>query len=174
MTLPALSCVRERHFKRKVIDFMKLLLPSLLVLAAIGQPAIGQTAGAAAQDSGQADPAWLAKCMEENGSTLGMAKCMVDHRTALQEQQQTLLKRIRGKLAGQGPEGTDYKAAAASFAEAQKHWEAFIAADCDIVGSVFGYGTAQGLAGEDCTINHYRARNDQLRELDANYLTPGG
>lgn len=153
---------------------MKLLLPSLLVLAAIGQPAIGQTAGTIAQDSGQADAAWLAKCMEDNGSTLGTAKCMVDHRMALQQQQQTLLKRIRGKLAGQGAEGTDYKAAAASLADAQKHWEAFIAADCDIVGSVFGNGTAFGLAGEDCTINHYRTRNDQLRALDENYLTPAG
>ena len=153
---------------------MNLLLPSLLILAAAGQPASGQTSRAAAQDSGQADPAWLAQCMKENGSTLGMAKCMVDHRSALQEQQKALLTRIGGRLAGKGPEGTDYKAAAASLAEAQKHWEAFIGADCDIVGSVFGYGTAQGLAGEDCVINHYRARNEQLRELEANYLTPAG
>ncbi|KMS56622.1 hypothetical protein V474_14020 [Novosphingobium barchaimii LL02] len=131
-----------------------------------------------AEELGKDDPGWTAQCVKqaeqegEGTGTLVYARCMVEHRERLQAAQTALVGRIGRVLAGKGPEGTDYKAAKSGFAEAQRHWTAFIGEDCAVVGDVFGYGTAQGLAGEECLIAHYTARNQQLRDLEANYLNP--
>lgn len=122
------------------------------------------------------DPAWLAQCVkkaeaEGEGTTLGWGHCMVDHREALKTAQAGIVARIGKALEGKGPAGTDYSRAAASFAEAQRHWTAFAEADCGIIDDVFGYGTAQGLAGEDCVIAHYQRRNEELRELEKAYFS---
>jgi uncharacterized protein YecT (DUF1311 family) len=151
---------------------MRIALPSLLAALWL-LPAPSVLAAEPARD----DPAWLKTCVKQaedagEGGTLGQAHCMVEHRDALKAAQATLVERIGRTLAGKGPDGTDYKAAAAEFAQAQQHWTAFVGADCGIVGDVFGYGTAQGLAGEDCVIAHYIARNAQLRALRENYLEP--
>jgi uncharacterized protein YecT (DUF1311 family) len=122
------------------------------------------------------DPAWLAQCVkkaeaEGEGTTLGWGHCMVDHREALKTAQARITSRIAKALEGKGPAGSDYPRAAASFAEAQRHWMAFVDADCGIIDDVFGYGTAQGLAGENCVIEHYQRRNEQLRELEKSYFS---
>ncbi len=116
------------------------------------------------------DPAWLERCQKEAGGMIGQEECMVDHLSALAGVQAKLVAHIDVLLAGKGEDGTDYKAAAAGLAEAQRHWRAFVEADCDIIGNVFGSGTAQGLASAGCWIDHYRQRNDELRELEADYL----
>jgi hypothetical protein len=148
-----------------------------LLLAGQALPAMAMVPAADPAKQGPAmdDPAWLAQCVkkaeaEGEGTTLGWGHCMVDHREALKAAQVRLVARIGKALEGKGPAGTDYPRAAASFSEAQRHWTAFVDADCGIVDDVFGYGTAQGLAGEDCVIAHYQRRNEELRELETNYL----
>lgn len=119
----------------------------------------------------EADADETLECVDTGeGGNLAIARCMVEHRLALVKAQDILLKRIGDILAGSGPQGTDYKAAAVSLGKAQESWSVFVDSDCAIVGDVFGYGTAQGLAGESCVIDHYTIRNDQLQELEDSYL----
>ncbi len=141
---------------------------------------VGQVVPAAAvvpaSDPAMDDPAWLAQCVkkadaEGEGTKFGWGHCMVDHREALKAAQARIAARIGNALEGKGPAGTDYPRAAASFAEAQRHWTAFVEADCGIIDDVFGYGTAQGLAGEDCVIAHYQRRNEELRDLEKAYFS---
>ncbi|WP_043979680.1 lysozyme inhibitor LprI family protein [Novosphingobium sp. P6W] len=144
-----------------------------LLLAVEAMPA---AAIVPASDPAMDDPVWLAQCVkkadaEGEGTTFGWGHCMVDHREALKTAQARIAARIVKALEGKGPAGTNYPRAAASFAEAQRHWMAFVDADCGIIDDVFGYGTAQGLAGEDCVIEHYQRRNDQLRELEKSYFS---
>lgn len=146
-------------------------LLSLSVGLTLGQPAQAQSEGS--QDS-EAEattdaPEGLGSC---DGTTLEMARCYVLYRESLVETENGLLNRLYQALAQSGPEGTDYAAAAASLRTAEEHWRAYMRADCDIVDSVFGYGTALGLAGEDCVIRHNEARNEQLRDLEHDYLQP--
>lgn len=129
-----------------------------------------------ASDPALDDPAWLAQCVkkadgEGEGTTFAWGHCMVEHREALKAAQARLIARIGKALEGKGPAGTDYPRAAASFVEAQRHWADFVDADCKIVDDVFGYGTAQGVAGEDCVISHYQRRNEELRELETSYFS---
>lgn len=149
---------------------------SLTLLAALCAAPAMAAAPAPAGKLTKDDPAWLSQCAKQaeangEGSTLGWGHCMVEHRQALEAAQGALVARIGKALAGKGPEGTDYKAAAAQFSQAQQHWSAFVAADCGIVDNVFGDGTAQGLAGEECVIARYVARNEQLRALEADYFS---
>ena len=142
-------------------------LAALLLLAGLTPaPASAQT------EPAKDDPAWLATCTEANSGTLGYAHCLVEHRTALAETQSALLGQINAALAKGGPAGTDYTAAAATLADAQKHWKALVSADCDVIADVFGHGTAHALAGESCVVDHYVSRNAQLKELKDGYLTP--
>lgn len=143
-----------------------LLLAGLTPQLASAQTQVAQMAPA------KDDPAWLKAYTDSGSSTLGYARCLVEHRTALTEAQSALLGQINAALAKSGPAGTDYTAAAATLADAQKLWEAFVGADCAIIDDVFGYGTAQGLAGESCVIDHYASRNAQLKDLKTGYLTP--
>jgi hypothetical protein len=139
-------------------------LAALLLLASLTpQPATAQT------EPAKANPAWLKACTDSGSGTLDYARCLVEHRTALTEAQSALLGQINAALAKSGPAGTDYTAAAATLAEAQTHWEVFVGPDCAVIDDVFGYGTAQGAAGETCVIDHYVSRNAQLKDLKAGY-----
>lgn len=141
-------------------------LAALLLLAGLtANPAGAQT------ESGKDSPAWLKNCTDTNSGTLGYAHCLVEHRTALAETQSALLGQINAALAKGGPAGTDYAAATATLADAQRHWEALVSADCDVIADVFGHGTAHGLAGETCVVDHYVSRNAQLKDLKDGYLT---
>lgn len=141
-------------------------LVGLLLLAGLTpQSASAQTKPA------KDDAAWLKACTDASSGTLDYARCLVEHRTALADAQVALLARINAALAKSAPDGTDYSAAADSLADAQRQWEAFVGSDCTVIDHVFGNGTAQGLAGETCVIDHYTQRNAQLRELKTGYLT---
>jgi uncharacterized protein YecT (DUF1311 family) len=159
---------------------MKRLFHALAALLAVGTLAGHQSAFAQAEEQEDkpqtrepptADPAWLGWCIEnEGGTTLADAPCYVRHREALTADQKVLLKRIEGRLAKTGPAATDYPKALTSLREAQQHWEAYTRADCDVLDYVFGAGTALGLAGETCIIDHYQARSDELRQLESDFL----
>lgn len=148
------------------------LLAVLAASPALAAPAHSKAAGAAlAKD----DPAWLDQCVEQaeaegDNDTFGWGRCMLAHREALEATQTALLARIDAHLASKGPPGTDYKAGAASLATAQRNWQAFVAADCGLIANVFGDGTAEGLAEEECVVLHARARNAQLRTFLDNYF----
>lgn len=149
------------------------VLTSLFALHPIS--AAAAPAAQAGSEIAKDDSRWLSRCVKQaqdagEGGTLGWGHCMVEHRDALKTAQGRLAAEIGTSLAGKGPDGTDYKAAAAEFGEAQRHWKAFVDADCTLVDDVFGTGTAQGLAGEDCVIAHYAARNAQLRKFRNDYL----
>ncbi|KMS51813.1 hypothetical protein V474_01890 [Novosphingobium barchaimii LL02] len=118
------------------------------------------------------DAGWLTWCINaRGGTTLADARCYVEHREALVARQGVLLKKIEATLSIKGPDGTDYAKAARALSASQKAWEAFMSADCDLVDNVSGfYGTAVGLAGEDCLITHYLARNAALASLQQDYL----
>jgi hypothetical protein len=118
------------------------------------------------------DSGWLTWCINtRGGTTLADAPCYVEHREALVARQGVLLKKIEATLSIKGPNGTDYAKAAHALSASQKSWEAFMRADCDLLYNVSGfYGTAVGLAGEDCLIAHYLARNDALAALQQDYL----
>lgn len=115
----------------------------------------------------------LDRCVEnEGGTTLSDAVCYVRHREAVVAAQDEILRRINSALTRPGPSATDYARAAESLRNAQEHWLAYMRADCDVIDDVFGLGTALGLAGEDCVIRHYEARNQELRDLEDGYLQP--
>jgi uncharacterized protein YecT (DUF1311 family) len=115
---------------------------------------------------------WLASCMKaKGGSSFADARCYVEYLDRLQNQQAVILKRIRISLSKTGPDGTDYKAAAVLLKASQRNWLAYINSDCQIVDHVFGFGTAQGAAGESCLIEHYEIRNNDLKDLEKSYLT---
>lgn len=145
------------------------LLLSLSLGLALEQPAWAQSQDSAESETATDDPAWPGSC---DGNTLEMARCYVLYRESLVETESGLLDRLYQALARSGPPGTDYAAAAASLRAAEEHWQAYMRADCDIVDSVFGAGTALGLAGEDCVIRHYESRIEDLRGLESNYFQP--
>jgi len=156
------------------MTMLRWALPAMGVLLAA--QALPAAAAVPKSEPAMDDPAWLTQCVKQasgegEGTTFAWGRCMVEHRDALKAAQAELVARIGKALEGKGPEGTDYKRAGAAFVQAQRHWTAFVDADCGIIGDVFGYGTAQGLAGEDCVIAHYQSRNEELRDLAKDYLS---
>lgn len=119
----------------------------------------------------QADDSAFGRCLEqENGSSLTDARCYVEERERLHDEQNRLLQRIYAQLAKPDRNGADYKAASVALRKAQAAWDAYVGADCAVIDPLFGNGTALGLAGETCTIDHYRARIAVLRALQRDYL----
>lgn len=114
-----------------------------------------------------ADESWMRQCIEEQGgSTVGYAQCVSQYQQQLEDEQTEILGRIRKLFASQAPEGANYKAAARSFNQAQKHWLAYVKSDCAVIDESFGEGSARGLAGASCVSDHYAARNVLLKELE--------
>lgn len=124
--------------------------------------------------SARADQSWLAQCAKEvsRGENDGSEpQCYAEHQARLTAAQKGLLDRLYAGLAAKtGPEGSDHAAAAKSFDEAQRHWLAHVQADCRVVAFVFGRGTALGLAGASCQIQHYETRNAALKEFAKTWL----
>ncbi len=139
-----------------------------MIAAAVGLFMTGTTGAIAAQ---RTDDAAFARCLgQENGSSLSDARCYVEERERLRAEQNQLLGQIYAQLAKPDRNGADYKAAALALRKAQVAWDAYVGADCAVIDPLFGMGTALGLAGETCTIDHYRARIELLRALRRNYL----
>ncbi len=138
------------------------------IIAAIG---LLMTAPPSAIAAGQADGSAFGRCLEqENGSSLTDARCYVEERERLREEQNRLLQQIYAQLAKPDRNGADYKAASVALHKAQVAWDAYVGADCAVIDPLFGNGTALGLAGETCTIDHYSARIALLRALQRDYL----
>jgi uncharacterized protein YecT (DUF1311 family) len=114
---------------------------------------------------------WLSQCLGEGGSDLSDAECYVEYTNRLKREQTGVINRIRNALSRKGPTETDYPKALALLNQSQKQWSSFVATDCAIVTEVFGGGNAVGFAEETCVIEHYRARNAQLKLLQADYLS---
>ncbi len=113
----------------------------------------------------QAEDGWLAQCQEEQGDTAaGQAECFAHYQNKLKNEQSELLTRIRALLSKPGPEGANYAAARRVLNTSQKHWLAYVKADCAVTDESFGQGTAAGSAGEACVNDHYAARNAVLRQ----------
>ena len=119
----------------------------------------------------RADGTVLTRCLDElGGSTVAMGECYGRYIASLKDEQAQLLARIRTALQRTGPEGSDYPAAALALERGQTHWLAYTEADCEVVGDVFGSGTALGLAGGSCEFAHYEERNRVLKLLLEGYL----
>jgi Lysozyme inhibitor LprI len=114
---------------------------------------------------------WLSQCLSEGGSDLSDAECYVEYTNRLKREQAGVIKRIRVALSQKGPSETDYPKAQALLNQSQKKWSSFVTTDCAIVTEVFGGGNAVGFAEETCVIEHYKARNAQLKLLEADYLS---
>lgn len=114
---------------------------------------------------------WLSQCLGEGGSDLSDAECYVEYTSRLKREQTGVINRIRNTLSRKGPTETDYPKALLLLNQSQKQWSSFVATDCAIVTEVFGGGNAVGFAEETCLIEHYRARNAQLKLLQADYLS---
>lgn len=138
------------------------------IIAAIG---LLMTAPPSAIAAGQADGSAFGRCLEqENGSSLTDARCYVEERERLRDEQNRLLQQIYAQLAKPDRNGADYKATSIALRKAQAAWDAYVDADCAVIDPLFGIGTALGLAGETCTIDHYSARIALLRALQRDYL----
>ena len=155
------------------LPLLAAMLPFTLATGAM-PPALAQDRAEPLETEPRGDaPEWLTWCVRtEGGTTLADAQCYVRHREALVAAQALLVDRIGAQLSRQGPDGTDYPGAMSALESAQSHWQAYVRADCDVVADVFGYGTALGLAGEECIIDHYLERNQVLRDLEEGYLAP--
>ena len=114
---------------------------------------------------------WLSQCLGEGGSGLSDAECHVEYTHRLKREQTGVINRIRNTLSRKGPTETDYPKALLLLNQSQKQWSSFVATDCAIVTEVFGGGNAVGFAEETCVIEHYTARNAQLKLLQADYLS---
>lgn len=114
---------------------------------------------------------WLSQCLGEGDSDLSDAECYVEYANRLKREQTGVINRIRNALSRKGPAETDYPKALLLLNQSQKKWSSFIVTDCAIVTEVFGGGNAVGFAEETCVIEHYRARNAQLKLLQADYLS---
>jgi uncharacterized protein YecT (DUF1311 family) len=114
---------------------------------------------------------WLSQCLSEGGSDLSDAECYVEYTNRLKREQAGVIKRIRTALSQKGPAETDYPKAQALLNQSQKKWSSFVTTDCAIVTEVFGGGNAVGFAEKNCVIEHYKARNAQLKLLEADYLS---
>lgn len=159
----------------RYISGSRLTLLLLLAVAAVSAvPAMAQVEESeeeAKPEPPKADVGWLKWCIDtRGGSTLADAPCYVEYREALVSEQATLLERIYKALAKKGPSGTDYEEAAGQLRAAQIGWLSQVNGDCDALSYVFGTGTALGLAGEDCIINHYLDRNAWLGDFEKEWL----
>lgn len=114
---------------------------------------------------------WLSQCLNDGTGDLSDAECYVEYTSRLKREQAGVIKRIKIALSRQGPAETDYRKALALLNQSQKKWLSFVTSDCAIVTEVFGGGNAVGFAEETCVIEHYRTRNAQLKQLEADYLS---
>lgn len=114
---------------------------------------------------------WLSECLAGGNSDLSDAECYVEYTNRLKREQAGVIRRIKTALSKQGPAETDYPKALVLLNQSQKKWLSFITTDCAIPTEVFGGGNAVGFAEETCVIEHYRARNAQLKQLEANYFS---
>ncbi len=153
------------------------LLPLVVGVAAItasAAPALAQgeeSEEAAKPEPPKADDGWLKWCIDtRGGTTLADAPCYVEYREALVAEQDLMSGRIYKALGRKGPAATDYAMAADRLREAQAGWKSQTDGDCDALSYVFGAGTALGLAGEDCIIDHYLERNKWLSEFEEVWL----
>jgi uncharacterized protein YecT (DUF1311 family) len=114
---------------------------------------------------------WLSQCLSEGSGDLSDAECYVEYTNRLKREQAGIIRRIKSAFSQQGPAETDYPKALALLNQSQKKWLSFVTTDCAIVTEVFGGGNAIGFAEETCVIEHYRARNAQLKQIEADYLS---
>jgi uncharacterized protein YecT (DUF1311 family) len=122
-------------------------------------------------ESGRKGDGWLSDCLrDQGGSRLADASCYSRYQEQFEFRQAKLLQKIQTALSRQGPDGTDYAAAARLLDISQRDWKSYADTDCEIPSKVFGEGNAQGLASGECIMAHYEDRNEKLKELKQSYL----
>jgi uncharacterized protein YecT (DUF1311 family) len=114
---------------------------------------------------------WLTQCLNDTASDLSDADCYVEYTNRLKREQAGVVRRIKSAISRQGPAETDYPKALTLLNQSQKKWLSLVATDCAIVTEVFGAGNAVGFAEQTCVIEHYRARNAQLKKFEADFLS---
>jgi uncharacterized protein YecT (DUF1311 family) len=142
--------------------------------ASDGQARLAPSSSAHADVSSESDEkgeGWLSDCLrEQGGNHLSDANCYSRYQERLELDQAKLLQEIQAALSRQGPDGTDYAAAAKLLDISQRDWKSYVDTDCEIVSKVFGNGNAEGLASRECVMTRYEDRNEKLEELKQSYL----
>lgn len=105
------------------------------------------------------DPPWLRTCRAQDRME---SECYVAQLRVLEARQDAAVRRIRARLAKDGPAGTDYAAVAGNFEAAQKAWKSYATLDCAMLDDSFQGGNGATVATVSCMMDHLDTRQKLL------------